>query len=106
MVTLGVMRMVAGDITEGFGGLEAVQAFNVAEAGAHYGIGKLGAAGASTYAGETITITSGTTTLGTATITVNCIDAPNPAGALVPPCSTSTYPGYRRIISTSTLPMN
>src|SRR5436853_4912712 len=103
MVTLGVMRMVAGDIAEGFGGLEAVQAFNIAEAGAHYAIGKLQTAGASTYAGETITVTSGSTTLGTATITVNCIDtgaSPNPSG-----CS-GTYAGYRRIVSTSTLPMN
>src|SRR5437879_10192146 len=81
MVTLGVMRMVAGDVSEGFGGLEAVQAFNIAEAGAHYAIGKLQTAGASTYAGETITVPSGSTTLRTATITGNCIDPappPNP----------------------------
>src|SRR5205807_7656099 len=88
---------------EGFGGLQAVQAFNIAEAGVHYAIGKLQAAGAVTYAGETLTVTSGATTLGTATITVNCIDtgaSPNPNGC------TGTYAGYRRIISTSTLPMN
>ncbi|TMI80566.1 MAG: hypothetical protein E6H04_08435 [Bacillati bacterium ANGP1] len=97
-VTLGVLRMVSGDITEGFGGLGAVQAFNVAEAGVHYGIGKLQVAGANTYAGETLTVTSGATTLGTATIVVNCIDT-----GTVPPCS-GTYAGYRRIVSTSTLP--
>ena len=59
MVTLGVMRMVAGDVSECFGGLEAVQAFNIAEAGAHYAIGKLQASGSTTYNGETITVTSG-----------------------------------------------
>ena len=100
MVTLGVMRMVAGDVSEGFGGLEAVQAFNVAEAGAHFAIGQLQAAGSGTYAGETITITSGSATLGTATIQVNCIDTGS-----APPC-TGTYAAYRRIVSTSTLPMN
>src|SRR5207245_5664530 len=102
IVTLGVLRLVSGDITEGFGGLEAVQAFNIAEAGVHYAIGKLQAAGATTYAGQVITVTSGSTTLGSATITVNCIDtgaSPNPNGC------TGTYAGYRRIISTSTLPM-
>src|SRR2546427_274892 len=65
VVTLGVLRLVSGDITEGFGGLQAVQAFNVAEAGVHYAIGKLNAAGANAYAGETLTVTSGATTLGT-----------------------------------------
>src|SRR5438445_6431835 len=98
VVTLGVLRMVAGDITEGFGGLEAVQAFNVAEAGVHYGIGKLQVAGANAYAGETLTVTSGATTLGTTTIVVNCIDT-----GTAPPCS-GTYAGYRRIVSTSSLP--
>src|SRR5436853_3191049 len=84
VVTLGVLRLVSGDITEGFGGLQAVQAFNVAEAGVHYAIGKLNAAGANTYAGETLTVTSGATTLGTTTISVNCIDAPNPPLTFVP----------------------
>ena len=75
VVTLGVLRLVAGDITEGFGGLEAVQAFNVAEAGVHYAIGQLQITGTSNaYAGGTLTVTSGSTTVGTATITVNCID--------------------------------
>ena len=100
MVTLGVMRMVAGDVSEGFGGLEAVQAFNIAEAGAHYAMGQLQGAGASTYTGETLTVTNGSVTLGTAAITVNCIDT-----GTAPPCS-GTYASYRRIVSTSTLPMS
>jgi hypothetical protein len=103
MVTLTVMRMVAGDITEGFGGLQAVQAFNIAEAGVHYAMGKLQVAGGSTYTGETLTITSGSTTLGTATITVNCVDDPGKGG---PPCASSAKTDHRRIISTSTLPMS
>src|SRR2546426_11337601 len=101
VVTLGVLRLVSGDIPGGFGGLEAVQAFNVAEAGVHYAIGQLQITGTSNaYAGGTLTVTSGSTTVGTATITVNCIDT----GA-APPCS-GTYAAYRRIVSTSTLPMN
>ena len=100
MVTLGVMRMVAGDVSEGFGGLEAVQAFNIAEAGAHYAMGQLQGAGASTYTGETLTVTNGSVTLGTAAITVNCIDT-----GTAPPCG-GTYASYRRIVSTSTLPMS
>src|SRR5438309_11657022 len=76
VVTLGVLRLVSGDITEGFGGLEAVQAFNIAEAGVHYAIGRLQTAGANTYTGGTLTVTGGTP-LGTATITVNCIDTGN-----------------------------
>ena len=101
VVTLGVLRLVSGDITEGFGGLEAVQAFNIAEAGVHYAIGRLQTAGANTYTGGTLTVTAGTTPLGTATITVNCIDTGN--SPTVNKCS-GTYAGYRRIVSTSTLP--
>src|SRR5205807_4758671 len=101
VVTLGVLRLVSGDITEGFGGLEAVQAFNIAEAGVHYAIGQLQIAGANTYTGGTLTVTAGTTPLGTATITVNCIDTGN--SPTVNKCS-GTYAGYRRIVSTSTLP--
>src|SRR5438132_438233 len=101
VVTLGVLRLVSGDITEGFGGLEAVQAFNIAEAGVHYAIGRLQTAGANTYTGGTLTVTGGTTPLGTATITVNCIDTGN--SPTVNTCSGS-YAGYRRIVSTSTLP--
>src|SRR2546422_3870444 len=58
MVTLGVMRMVAGDISEGFGGLEAVQAFNIAEAGHPPPNGQLPASGTTPYTGETITVNS------------------------------------------------
>src|SRR2546428_8873040 len=70
VVTLGVLRLVSGDITEGFGGLEAVQAFNIAEAGGHYAIGKLQAARATTYAGEAIKVTPGSPNLGRSTITL------------------------------------
>jgi len=96
-ITLGVMQLISADTTGGVRELQAVQAFNVAEAGMHYALGQLQASGSTSYAGETKTITSGSTTLGTATITVNCIDT---GGA--PPCS-GTYAGYRRIISVGTL---
>src|SRR5207302_8509592 len=51
MITLGVMRMFAGDIADGFGALEAVEAANIPDAGAHYVIGQYQTAGQSTYAG-------------------------------------------------------
>jgi Tfp pilus assembly protein PilX len=97
-ITLSVMQFIAADQAAGIHELQGVQVFNVAEAGVHYAMGRLQQSGAGTYGGETITITSGSTTIGTATITVNCIDT----GA-APPCS-GTWAGYRRIISVGTLP--
>ncbi len=96
-VTLTVIQLISADVAGGFRELQAEQVFNIAQAGVHYGIGKLQAAGSNSYAGETITITSGSSTLGTATITVNCIDS----GA-APPC-TGNYAGYRRIVSAGSL---
>ena len=96
-VTLSVMNLIAADQAAGIHEMQAVQVFNVAEAGAQYAIGQMQIAGANTYAGQTLTITSGATTLGTATITVNCIDS----GA-APPCS-GTWAGYRRIVSVGSL---
>jgi hypothetical protein len=96
-ITLSVMQLINADVGGGLRELQAEQVFNIAQAGAHYGIGKLELAGASSYTGETITITGGSSTLGTATITVNCIDT----GA-APPC-TGSYAGYRRIISAGAL---
>jgi hypothetical protein len=96
-VTLGVMNLIAADQAAGIHELQAVQVFNVAEAGVQYAIGKLQASGANSYTGQTLTVTSGTTTLGTAVITVNCIDT-----GLAPPCG-GTWASYRRIVSTGSL---
>jgi len=98
-ITLSVMQIISADVTGGVQAVEADQVSNIARAGLHYAIGKLQTSGANPYAGETITITSGSTILGTAAITVNCID--NTAM----PCN-STYAAYRRIISTGTLPVS
>ena len=62
--------------------------FNIAQAGAHYVIGKLQLTGTlQSYAGETsLPISNGSTTLGTAVVTVSCIDtgaAPTPWGGIV-----------------------
>ncbi len=97
-VTLSVMQIITADVAGGVEELEADQVFNVAQAGVHYAIGQMQLSGANAYAGQTITITTGSTTLGAAAITVNCID--NTAM----PCN-STYAAYRRIISTGTLPV-
>lgn len=98
-VTLTVIQLISADVAGGLRELQADQVANIAQAGAHYGIGKLQLSGAASYGGETITITSGSTTLGTAVITVNCIDT----GA-APPC-TGAYAAYRRIISNGSLPV-
>ena len=81
-ITVSAMQVIGSDVGGGVEGLEADQVFNIANAGLHYAIGKMQLSGASTYAGETRNITNGSTTLGTATITVSCIDT----GA-APPCT-------------------
>jgi Tfp pilus assembly protein PilX len=98
-ITLTVIQLINADMAGGLRELQADQVFNIAQAGVHYAIGKLQTSGANAYAGETTTITNGATPLGTATITVNCIDT----GA-APPC-TGAYAGYRRILSTGSLPV-
>jgi Tfp pilus assembly protein PilX len=98
-ITLTVMQLINADLAGGLRELQADQVFDIAQAGVHYAIGKLQASGANSYAGETRTITNGATTVGTAVITVNCIDT-----GTAPPC-TGAYTGYRRIISTGSLPV-
>src|SRR5713226_2697820 len=74
-ITVTVMQIIAADVGGGVRELQADQVQNIAQAGVHYAIGQLQLSGtARTYAGETRTITSGSATLGTATITVSCID--------------------------------
>jgi len=102
-ITLSVMNLIAADQAAGVHELQAVQVFNVAEAGVQYAIGQMQISGAATYGNpqKTLTITSGSTALGTATIQVNCItDTSWPPTTW--PC-TGAYAGYRRIISTGSL---
>jgi len=100
VITVAVFAVVQGDLAAGVRQQQAVQVFNVAEAGVHYAIARLQAAGADTYAGETITIQDGTTTLGQAVIDVRCVDGSIPSGAT--PCA-GPNAGLRRITSTGTL---
>jgi len=99
-VTVSVMHLIAAELGGGIRDLQSGQARSIAQAGVHYAIGKLQLAGAQSYAGETITVTHDDTTLGTARITVNCPDT-----GTAPPCS-GPYAGYRRIVSTGTLPVS
>ena len=69
-ITVSAMQVIGSDVGGGIEELQADQVFNIANAGVHYAIGKLQASGSTTYAGETRTITNGSTTLGTATIIV------------------------------------
>src|SRR5437588_1102249 len=104
-ITVSAMQVIGADVSGGVEELEADQVFNIASAGVHYGIGKLQVAGATTYAGEPRTITNGSTTLGTATIIVNCVDTTS-VNNWTPPCASSAYPAYRRVISTGALPVS
>ncbi len=102
-ITIGIMNLIAADQAAGVREMQAVQVFNVAEAGVQYAIGQMQISGASTYGNprQTLTVMNGLTTLGTATIQVNCItDTTWPPTTW--PC-TGAYAGYRRIISTGSL---
>ena len=99
VVTIGVMRFIAADLSAGIRQLQAVRVFNVAEAGVHYALAELQQSGADIYQGRTITIDDGGTVLGTATVTVGCLDG-QPL-----PCSGANAP-YRRIVSVGTLPVS
>lgn len=102
VVTAGVMLLISADLSAGVRQLQAVRVFNIAEAGVHYAVARLQGAGAASYAGESVPITDGITgtTLGTATVTVTCLEPSSPT----PPCS-GAYAAYRRIVSTGTLPV-
>ena len=99
-LTLSAMRLISAEVGGGIRELQAGQVFSVAQAGIHYAIGKLQGPQAALYAGETITMTGASATLGRAAITVNCPDT----GA-APPCG-GPYARYRRIISTGSLPVS
>lgn len=107
IVTATVMAIVKSDIAAGIRQQQAVQVFNVAEAGLHYAIARmqgLGAASA-TYAGEGTTSvpisTDGTSggAIGYVTITVSCLDGASPTTGS---CS-GPNAAYRRIRSTGRL---
>jgi hypothetical protein len=109
-VTVGVMQVISADLAAGIRQLQAVRVFNVAEAGVHYAVARLQLTGADGYAGETLTISDGTSAIGTAVIKVTCINDPGTGTPAVPcpdptPCTDQwcPYSVYRRIISTGTL---
>src|SRR5437588_1069 len=102
-VTISVMQVISGDVGGGIEAVEADQVFNIAQAGAHYVIGKLQLAGtAQNYAGETVQVKNGSTTLGTAVVTVSCIDT----GAAPTSTGCATDAAYRRVISVGSLPVS
>ena len=98
VVTIGVMRFIAADLSAGIRQLQAVRVFNIAEAGVHYALARLQQVGADAYPGETVAINDGGTVLGTAAVTVSCLDGqPLPCGG--------TNAAYRRVVSVATLPV-
>jgi Tfp pilus assembly protein PilX len=100
IVTVSAMGIVRSDLAAGIRQQQAVQVFNVAEAGVHYAIARMQTSGADTYTGETVTITDGDTTIGQAVVEVRCLD--NITSPKDGACS-GAEPAYRRIISTGTL---
>ncbi len=96
VITMGVMRFIAADLSAGIRQLQAVRVFNIAEAGIHYALGHLQQPGAAAYRGETITLEAGGSVLGSAEVTVSCLDGQPP------PCSGANA-AFRRIVSVATL---
>src|SRR3989304_1602334 len=95
VVTIGVMRFIAADLSAGIRQLQAVRVFNIAEAGVHSALARLQQVGADAYPGETVAINDGGTVLGTAAVTVSCLDGqPLPRGG--------TNAAHRRVASVST----
>src|SRR3989337_2702292 len=98
VVTIGVMRFIAADLSAGIRQLQAVRVFNIAEAGVHYALARLQQVGADAYAGETVAINDGGAVLGTAAVPVGCLDA-------TPLRCGGTKAAYRRVVSVATLPV-
>jgi hypothetical protein len=101
VVTIAVMGIMRADLAAGIRQQQAVQVFNVAEAGIHYAIARLQLAGAVTYGGETRAILDGLSVVGQAVITVRCLDGSLPS---VNSCAGATA-AYRRVTATGTLPV-
>ncbi len=102
IVTVGVMGIVQSELATGIRQQQAVQVFNIAEAGVHHAIARLQGAGADTYTGETVVIAdplSGAR-IGTAEVTVTCVDGTSSPAAGA--CA-GAEPAYRRITSTGFL---
>jgi hypothetical protein len=99
LITVIVMGIVQSDLAAGIRQQQAVQVFNVAEAGIHYAIARLQGAGAETYAGETVPVADGATAIGQAQVVVECLGGASPT---INACA-GVNAGYRRIRSTGTL---
>jgi len=99
VITAGVMNILRADLSAGIRQQQAVQVFNIAESGVHYAIATLQMSGASTYGGQTVSVSDGSTQVGTATVTVRCLDGSLPS---VISC-VGPNAAYRRIVSTGSL---
>ncbi|MDQ7858235.1 MAG: hypothetical protein QN174_09110 [Armatimonadota bacterium] len=99
LITLMVMAITNADLAAGIRQQQAVQVFNVAEAGVHYAMARLQTAGADTYTGETVPITDGSVPLGQAVVVVRCLNGSSPN----PGACAGAQPAFRRITSTGTL---
>lgn len=101
LVTTAVMNILRADLAAGIRQQQSVQVFNIAESGVHYAIAELQVSGAATYGGQTISVTDGSVAIGTAVVTVRCLDGTLPS-ANFPPCA-GPNEAYRRIVSSGSL---
>ncbi len=99
IVTAAVMNILRADLAVGIRQQQSVQVFNVAESGLHYAIAELQVSGAATYGGQTLSIADGSAAIGTAVVTVRCLDG------TLPSANSCAGPNaaYRRIVSTGSL---
>jgi hypothetical protein len=99
IVTFGIMLLISADLSAGIRQSQSVRAFSITEAGVYYAVGRLQMSGAASYAGETVIVTDGSVTLGTASVAVGCING------LPLPCLDLLAP-FRRIVSAGSLPVS
>jgi hypothetical protein len=113
VVSAMMLATVRADVAAGIKQQQAVQVFNLAEAGVHYALAKLqllpGDDGdptrAATYTGENLTVTDDLAGgVGQISIVVQCLDGTSPAANPSDPCA-GTYANFRRVRSTGTLPV-
>lgn len=110
VVTVGMILFSNSDLAAGIRQVQSVRVFNVAEAGVHQALARLRPQGADSYAGETVTVTDGSTTLGTAVVQVWCLDEDGDDPDDTPPCEDDNDTpiderAYRRIVSNASLPV-
>ncbi len=100
VIATAIMGVVRADVAAGIRQQQAVQVFNVAEAGVDYAIARLQQSGARNYAGAIIPVSDPLAgQIGQAQVTVQCMDGSSPATV----ACRGPHAAFRRVRSTGTL---